>query len=120
MIDEAKGDWRTRLCPEDLAHWERVWGWYEEAERAAQAAGVRYRYIPWHQARGDRSLIGRKAVRAYWMTGGETPWGCQHAHGYASAFETVINIGPDFLATEQRGSEHLISYDTICVQESAV
>jgi len=32
-------------------------------------------------------------------------------------FETVVNIGPDFLATEARGSRHLIGYDTICVQE---
>lgn len=120
MFTKNLDNWREGVRPEELAHWERVWEQYQATARRAEADGVTYRYIPWYKARDDRSLIGKKATRAYWISGfGDLPWGHQHAHGYAFAFETVVNIGPDFIALEQRGSEHLISYDTICVQESA-
>lgn len=111
-------DWRANVRPDELAHWERVWEREQETARQAEAAGVTYRYIPWHEARDDRSLIGKRVSVAYWVRGGETPWGHQHAHMYRHAFEPVINIGADFLALETRGSETMISYDTICVQES--
>lgn len=110
-------NWRANVPARDLEHWERVFTHYQETARKAEADGVTYRYIPWYKARGDRSLIGKRVTVAYWMGGGDTPWGCQHAHGYAFEFSPVINIGPDFLATERRGSEQMISYDTICVQE---
>lgn len=119
MTTSAHPDnWRDRVRPDELAHYERVWEMEQETARRAEADGVTYRYIPWHKARGDRSLIGKKAIDAYWVRSGELPWGHQHAHMYAFAFETVINIGPDFFATEEGGSRRMISYDTICVQES--
>jgi hypothetical protein len=115
---ENTTDWRSRVRPDDLEHWERVWAREQETARRAEADGMAYRYIPWHEARGDRSLIGKMVSTAYWTHGfGELPWGHHHAHAYAFAFEPVISIGPDFLALEKRGSRHMISYDMICVQE---
>lgn len=110
-------EWRSKVRADDLDHYEHVWAREQEMARRAAAAGVTYRDIPWHEARNDRSLIGKRVTRAYWIGGGDLPWGHQHAHGFAFAFEPVINIGADFIALETRGSEHLISYDTICVQE---
>ena len=110
-------NWRSLIPADELAHYEGVWTREQETARAAEREGVTYRYIPWYEARGDRSLIGRTAVRAYWITGGKLPWGHQHAHGYAFAFELITNIGPNFIAFEKSGSGSMITYDTICIQE---
>lgn len=114
----ATEDWRARVRPDELEHWERVWEREQATARAAEAAGLTYRYLPWHEARGRLALIGQMVSTAYWTDGfGALPWGHQHAHTYAFAFERVINIGADFLALETSGSRHMISYDSICVQE---
>ena len=111
-------NWRSLIPADDLAHYERVWEREQETARAAERDGVTYRYIPWHEARGNRSLIGQKAVRAYWIAGfGKLPWGHQHAHAFAFAFEPIANIGPNFIAFEKSGSGSMITYDTICIQE---
>lgn len=113
-------NWRDSIRPGELEHWERVWAREQAVADRAVADGVTYRYIPWYDARNDRSLIGAKATSAYWVSGfGALPWGHQHAHTYKGAFETVVNIGADFMALESYGSRHMISYDTICVQERA-
>ena len=113
-------EWRSKVSAASLAHYERVWAREQATAQRAEAAGVAYRDIPWYGARGDRSLIGQMVSDAYWAHGfGDLPWGHQHAHAYAFAFERVVNIGSDFIALEHRGSRHMISYDTICVQERA-
>jgi hypothetical protein len=112
-------EWRDTVPAADLAHWETVWAREEETARRAEAEGVTYEDIPWHKARGRRDLIGKRAVRAYWIGGGDTPWGHQHAHMYASAFKVVTGIDSDWITYDDGTSESLISYDTICVREPA-
>jgi len=112
-------DWRGKVPASELDHWERVWARERETAKRAEAAGVTYRDIPWHKARGRRDLIGKRATRAYWIGGGDLPWGHQHAHMYAFAFKVIKDIDSDWILFEGENSEPLISYDTICVQESA-
>jgi hypothetical protein len=111
-------NWRSLIPAKDLEHYERVWAREQETARKAEREGVTYHYVPWHEARGNRSLIGKRATRAYWISGfGRLPWGHQHAHAYTSAFQEIVNIGADFVAFETDGSQSMISYDTLCVQE---
>jgi len=110
-------DWRVNVRAEDLDHYEAWWVHHQTMAEQAKAAGVTYRDVPWYEARGRRELIGKRATRAYWIGGGETPWGHQHAHMYAFAFKVIKDIGSDWILFEGEDSEPLISYDTLCVQE---
>jgi hypothetical protein len=110
-------EWRGKVRAEELEHYERVWTREQETAQRAEADGMTYRDIPWHEARGRRELIGKRVTRAYWIGGGDLPWGHQHAHGYAFAFKTVTRVDSDWIAYEDGSCDSLISYDTICVQE---
>lgn len=117
LAERMSSDWRARTTA-DLDHWEAVWRHEQQAIRQAEDAGLTYRYVPWYEARSDRSLIGQVATVAYWVhERPDLPWGHQHPHRFAYAFERVTGLDSDWLALERRGSQQMITYDTICVQE---
>lgn len=112
-----KRDWRDTVPAHDVPHWEGILAVELKIARKADEAGFRYEYIPWHEARTRRDLIGLKVSRAYWTHGfGKLPWGHHHAHTYAFAFKVVRYTGADWITYDDGTSETLISSDCICVQ----
>jgi len=111
-------DWRDSIPGEDLDHWEHIWKREQEVGQQEKQDRVSYRYLTAYEAINNRSLIGKRASHAYWISDfARLPWGHPHAHTYAFAFKEVTNVGIDFLVFVDGTSKQFGSYDMICVQD---